>query len=50
MTEAHRCGLWDLWALAERGEITKRAAELFIAHMPTGNTPQPWMFTSAEPA
>jgi predicted nucleotidyltransferase component of viral defense system len=39
--------LWDLWALAERGEITKRAAELFIAHGPTGNTPRPWMFTSA---
>jgi predicted nucleotidyltransferase component of viral defense system len=39
--------LWDLWALAERGEITKRAAELFIAHGPIGNAPQPWMFTSA---
>ncbi|MBE7196166.1 MAG: nucleotidyl transferase AbiEii/AbiGii toxin family protein [Gordonia polyisoprenivorans] len=39
--------LWDLWALAERGEITKRAAELFVAHGPIGNTPQPWLFTSA---
>jgi len=39
--------LWDLWALAEQGEITKRAAELFVAHGPIGNTPQPWMFTSA---
>lgn len=39
--------LWDLWALAELGEITKRAAELFVAHGPTGNAPQPWMFTSA---
>lgn len=39
--------LWDLWALAERGEITKRAAELFLAHGPIGTAPQPWMFTSA---
>jgi predicted nucleotidyltransferase component of viral defense system len=39
--------LWDLWALAQRGEITKRATELFIAHGPTGNAPQPWTFTSA---
>jgi predicted nucleotidyltransferase component of viral defense system len=39
--------LWDLWALAQRGEITKRAAELFIAHGPIGNAPQPWMFASA---
>lgn len=39
--------LWDLWALAERGEITKHAAELFIAHGPIGNAPQPWMFASA---
>jgi predicted nucleotidyltransferase component of viral defense system len=39
--------LWDLWALAQHGELTKRAAELFVAHGPIGNTPQPWMFTSA---
>jgi predicted nucleotidyltransferase component of viral defense system len=39
--------LWDLRALAQRGDITERAAELFIAHGPFGNAPQPWMFTSA---
>lgn len=39
--------LWDLWALAQRGEITPRAAELFVAYGPISNTPQPWMFTSA---
>lgn len=33
--------------MAERGEITKHAAELFIAHGPISNAPQPWMFTSA---
>lgn len=39
--------LWDLWALAKRGEINASAAELFIAHGPIGKAPQPWMFTSA---
>lgn len=39
--------LWDLWALAQHGHITKAAADLFIAHGPTNGTPQPWMFTSA---
>lgn len=39
--------LWDLWALAELGEITRHAAALFVAHGPIGNAPQPWMFTSA---
>lgn len=39
--------LWDLWALAQIGEITARAAELFVAHGPISNTPQPWMFASA---
>lgn len=39
--------LWDLWALAQRGEITRRAAELFVAHGPIGTTPRAWMFTSA---
>lgn len=39
--------LWDLWALAQSGEITTHAAELFVAHGPISNAPQPWMFTSA---
>jgi predicted nucleotidyltransferase component of viral defense system len=39
--------LWDLWALARGGEITRHAAELFVAHSPIGNAPQPWMFTWA---
>jgi predicted nucleotidyltransferase component of viral defense system len=39
--------LWDLWALAREDEITGHAAELFVAHGPIGNAPQPWMFTSA---
>lgn len=39
--------LWDLWALARCGEITRDAAELFVAHGPIGNAPQPWMFTRA---
>ena len=38
---------WKAVAWHDRGEITKRAAELFVAHGPIGNTPQPWMFTSA---
>lgn len=46
-TGALRATLWDLWALAGRGEITKRAAELFIAHGPIGKAPPSWMFTSA---
>ncbi len=32
---------------AELGEITKQAAELFVAHGPIGKAPQPWMFISA---
>jgi hypothetical protein len=39
--------LYDLWALAGRGAVTTRAAELFSAHGPTGGPPQPWMFASA---
>jgi predicted nucleotidyltransferase component of viral defense system len=40
--------LWDLWALAQHDELIKRAAELFVAHGPIGNTPQPRMFTSPD--
>lgn len=39
--------LWDLWALAQHGHITRAAGDLFIAHGPTNGAPQPWMFTSA---
>lgn len=39
--------IWDPWALAERGHITPHAAELFAAHGPTRNVPQPWLFTKA---
>jgi predicted nucleotidyltransferase component of viral defense system len=39
--------LWDLWAMAQHGYITTEAAELFAAHGPTHNTPQPWMFSKA---
>jgi predicted nucleotidyltransferase component of viral defense system len=39
--------LWDLWALATRGHINAVAAELFVMHGPTRNTPQPWMFAKA---
>lgn len=37
--------LWDLCALAQRGDITADAAALFVAHGPTRAAPQPWMFT-----
>jgi predicted nucleotidyltransferase component of viral defense system len=39
--------LYDLWALAQRGDITTEAARLFVAHGPTGKPPQPSMFRSA---
>jgi hypothetical protein len=39
--------LYDLWAMAEQGMLTARAAALFAKHGPTGGRPQAFMF--AEP-
>lgn len=39
--------LYDLWALARRDSITRRAADLFVAYGPTGKPPQTHMFATA---
>lgn len=39
--------LYDLWALARRDSISRRAADLFVAYGPTGKPPQTYMFVTA---
>ncbi len=39
--------LYDLWALARRDSINRRAADLFVAHGPSGKPPQTYMFATA---
>jgi predicted nucleotidyltransferase component of viral defense system len=41
--------LYDLWALARRDSMTRRAADLFVAYGPTGKPPQTRMFSTAPP-
>jgi predicted nucleotidyltransferase component of viral defense system len=39
--------LYDLWALAKDGLITREAADLFAKHGPTGTRPRKFMFANA---
>lgn len=36
--------LYDLWGLAQLGEVTRDSAELFARFGPTSVPPRPWLF------
>jgi hypothetical protein len=42
--------LYDLWAMAEAGHITSRAAQTYKQFGPTGGYPRRWTFPSAPPS